>query len=205
MSDQGSSAETNDQADGQGADGVTQAKPEVGDVVSRAEFEAVLAKNDEILKDNRKLREERKSRKSADDEARKKAGDYESMLKERDEELAGLRTQAETDRADAEAWRKYQQAEADDIRDKAKGLSDTARAALDAIPDIRTRRAHLDELLGSKPKETPEEHPAGEPSSPSPTEYSDMSADQKREKRSGWRSIAPVSSMLNLGRGGAEA
>lgn len=179
-----------------------------GDVVSRAEFSALQeellaakAKKTELESDLFSLREERRKSKEAADATRREAGDLEPLLKEAEERAKKFEERLLEMEGPYKARLEWEKSEAARIEAEAEGLPDKAKAILQKLP-IDDRRDYLETLFGSGSKDRPPEHPATTPSNPAPSEYSEMTPEQKREKRSGWRGIAPVASVFGLGGGG---
>lgn len=153
MSDQGSNT---DNAGGQGSTAGNEHKatpPPSADALaaSLADLETRLRGESEIRakleKENYAFRERERQRKVSDDESRKKSGDFEGMLKEREEQIAALTKQIAEYEGPAQAWRSFEEAESKAIAEAAKDLDDVDKSVLSAIGDLRLRRQALDRLV----------------------------------------------------------
>lgn len=156
MSDQGSNT---DKADDQGsgaADGQKATPPPTAEALAStlAEIESRLKAETEartkIEKENYALRERERQRKASEDETRKKSGDFEGMLKERDDMIAALTKQVSEYEKPAQAWRTHEEAESKSIAEAAKDLDDVDKSVIGAISDLRLRRQALDRLVKGK-------------------------------------------------------
>lgn len=161
--DQGSNSETTKPEEAT-PEGATEPKADAANGPGSEEFAAIKAKNEELLSDLKKLRDERREWKSADDDAKRKAGEFEPLYLEAKARNDELVTKLEADSRDAEAYRAWKKREEAAIDKAAESLSETARKALRGISDLDDRRALLQELTGAQPKPTPPEHPAADPS-----------------------------------------
>lgn len=156
MNDQGSNT---DSANGQGSAATNEQKAPTAPnadalAASVADLEARLRGESEarakLEKENYAFRERERQRKASDDESRKKSGDYEGMLKERDDQIAALTKQVADTEGAAQAWRAFEEAESKSIAEAAKDLDDVDKSVLSAIGDLRLRRQALDRLVKGK-------------------------------------------------------
>lgn len=144
----------------------------------KASIADMKAKNEQLLADNASYRERERTRKQSEEERRKKEGDFEPLLKSKEEEIAKLSSRLSELEPIASRWQERQEAEAKSIAEAAMELSEAARAALSGVSDITQRRVLLDELLAAKragatpaPKERPTAPPGvAPPSGGEPTE-----------------------------------
>jgi chromosome segregation ATPase len=104
-----------------------------------AEFEAVKA-------DNAKYREERRLLKEKQEEAAKKAGDFEPLLKERETEIERLKREIEALSPLATRAKAIDEQRAARVAEKAKALSADDRAVIDAVADLDAKEKLIDRL-----------------------------------------------------------
>lgn len=181
MSGQGE-AETEQAAAG-AAEGATKANQAgTAEAPTTAEIQRLKVALDKAENKLFKMREDKRLRDEETAEAARKAGEYEPLLKQREDRIAEL----EGFEADAKAWRAFREREAAAIEQEAEAakLDDEAKAALAAIPDLGMRRAMLTRLVGKPEKERPAEHPAGAGATSGPTKsYADMTPEEIAEAR----------------------
>lgn len=162
MSDQGSETQA------EGAQGTTTATGNATETKSQTSTEDVLAKFaakvEALEKDNRAYREKLRALSAADEEAKKKAGDYEPLIKQRDEELAALKARLAELEPDATFGRSLREQRMSAVAEKAKALDDDERSLVDAVSDVQAREKLVDKLLAAKTaKPAPAPLPKGEP------------------------------------------
>ena len=107
----------------------------------------------EVLKDNKKYRDER--RKREEDELEKK-GEYEKLVGTLRQELEPLKTKAQQ-------WDDYVEGQTAALEKEAKALPKADRELVEAQPTIELKRKMLDRLK-SVPTQVPEPPPAADPS-----------------------------------------
>lgn len=159
--------------DGAGAPSFTQADFDRL-TASNAELQAKL---DKVLSDNKKYRDERSQTRAAKEQAMHEQGEFKALAESRAEELAAIKAENEqlaAYEADAKAFRKLQEREAERIKESAKGLSEKQQRILAAIPDVFDRAAALDEFRGEagKPTTTQADAPEVSTGAPSPAQGS---------------------------------
>lgn len=163
VEDQGS--ETSTAAEGE-APTVTETPVEAVDVGALQEqIKAFAAEIDGLKGENARYRQQRREAKDANENAMKKAGEFEPLLKERDSTIQELQAKVAELEPDANARREWKAAEEASIAAAAEDLDAEGQALVAALP-LEQRRAAIARLGGVKTKERPPEHPAGNPSPP---------------------------------------
>ena len=112
-----------------------------------------------LLADNKRYRDRFKELSSVAEERAKKAGEFEPLLKERDEELAALRKRIEEIEPLASAETERRKAREQKIAETAKDLPDDVRRDLEAIADVDARERMLQRLTAPEKKTDPKAPP----------------------------------------------
>lgn len=161
--DQGSNT-TNTTPGAQGANGAngatttTTAGPSVEELsraieASTSALKAAQAKLDTLEKDNASYRERERQRKAGDDDAKKKAGEFEPLLQEREKTIAELTKRMSELEPSAKAWAEYETAEKQAIAEAAKTLPEADRKLLDSVSGLRAQRQLLERLNAGSVKD----------------------------------------------------
>jgi small-conductance mechanosensitive channel len=107
-----------------------------------AELEAARAHIAKLEADNKKARDKKREAQAALEERQRKAGEFEEILKAREQRIAELEALV----PDAEAWRDYSSKQAERIAEMAQGLSEQDRVILDGISDLNAKRAFIERV-----------------------------------------------------------
>lgn len=139
-----------------GAHGANAGKSEQGQQVPAVDVTDLQGKNATLMEENKKYREKLKELSAVAEERAKKAGEYEPILKQREEELAAIRAELESVKplATAEQERRAKREAA--IAEEAKALDAEEQADLALIADIDARERMLKRLQANKTPRTPE-------------------------------------------------
>ena len=163
MTDQGSMTPT---AEAQGAEATTSVNTETKTTTTTTDdvLAKFAAKVESLEKDNKAYRDKLRSLTAADEEAKRKAGVYEPILKQRDAELAEMKARLAELEADANLGKSLREQKSSAIAAKAKDLDEDEKALVDAVSDLGAKEKLVDKLLAAKktgkPSSVPK--PAGE-------------------------------------------
>jgi chromosome segregation ATPase len=143
-----------------GAHGANAGKSEQGQQVPPVDVAELHGKLTTLMDENKKYRDKLKELSAVADDRAKKAGEYEPLLKQREEELAAIRAELESVKplATAEQERRAKREAA--IAEEAKALDAEEQADLALITDIDARERMLKRLQATKQPKTQEQKKA---------------------------------------------
>lgn len=146
MSDHGSDTEAKVEATAASVQDGGATAPASGGV----DVEKLLAKVAALEADNKGYRDQLRAIKAASDEKAKKAVEFDAVLRERDDEIAKIKSILSEYEPIVEAHRENAKRREAKIAEAAKALSDEDRALVEAIADVDKREALIARLLGEK-------------------------------------------------------
>jgi chromosome segregation ATPase len=143
-----------------GAHGANAGKSEQGQQVPPVDVAELHGKLTTLMDENKKYRDKLKELSAVADDRAKKAGEYEPLLKQREEELAAIRAELESVKplATAEQERRAKREAA--IAEEAKALDEDEQADLAHIADIDARERMLKRLQATKQPKNQEQKKA---------------------------------------------
>lgn len=123
---------------------------------AKPDYEALVAKltakQDQLEKDNRAYREQLRGFKTNDEEAKKQKGEFEPLLKERDETIARLQSEHERALAAAARWEEHEAKIAKLIEDDAASLDEDDRKIVASVSDLDARATLVRKLKAAQVK-----------------------------------------------------
>lgn len=143
MSDQGSSGQSVE-ATGTGA---TTNEPAKEKPTTDPSVEKLYAKVNDLESDNKKYRDKLKELSALAEDRAKRAGEFEPLLKERDDEIARLRQVLAEAEPIIKAHGERTKTEEAAIAEAAKKLSDADRELVEGVSDLAKKRALVERLL----------------------------------------------------------